>query len=188
MKKVYKLRKLQKLENTRWNSKDIALKAIFHSWPEENNNRDRFFYLLTSLHTLGYDEKFLIDSKMACEARALLEKWCSFENIMVAFMYLKIFFLTTPISKYLQTEGLDYIVAWNKIVNLIEEMSKFSSCFEEIKNRATDFAQKMNDRVEHFENIIIEDQLPLKRIKKVKKQPGELSDDSAANFDANKKF
>lgn len=87
-----KLRKLQKLGNTRWNSKDVALKTIFHSWSEDNNKRDRFFYLLISLHTLGYDEKYIKDTKMASEARALLMKWSSFENILEAFIYLKLFF------------------------------------------------------------------------------------------------
>ncbi|KAE9522231.1 hypothetical protein AGLY_017369 [Aphis glycines] len=178
-----KLRKLQKLGNTRWNSKDVALKTIFHSWSEDNNKRDRFFYLLISLHILGYDEKYIKDTKMTSEARALLMKWSSFENILGAFIYLKLFFLTTPVSKYLETEGLDYIMAWNKIVNLMEEMKKFVFSFEEIKEKATVFSHNMSNRVEDIENIFIEDKLPTRRIKKIKKQSGELSNDSMSVFD-----
>lgn len=70
-----KMRKLQKLSNTRWNSKDKALKTIFHSWSEDGSKCDRYICLPNSLHILGYDEKFIKDSKMASEARALLEKW-----------------------------------------------------------------------------------------------------------------
>ncbi|KAF0708975.1 zinc finger MYM-type protein 1-like, partial [Aphis craccivora] len=164
-----KLRKLQKLGNTRWNSKDVALKTIFHSWSEDNNKRDRFFYLLISLHTLGYDEKYIKDTKMASEARALLMKWSSFENI-------------------LETEGLDYIMAWNKIVNLMEEMKKFVLSFEEIKEKATEFSHNMSNRVKDIENIFIEDKLPTRRVKKIKKQSGELSDDSMSVFDQDKRF
>lgn len=91
-------------------------------------------------------------------------------------------------SKYLQTEGLDYIMAWNKIVNLMEEMKKFVLSFEEIKEKATEFSHNMSNRVEDIENIFIEDKLPTRRVKKIKKQSGELSDDSMSVFDQDKRF
>lgn len=43
-----KMRKLQKLSNTRWNSKDKALKTIFHSWSEDSSKCDRYICLLNS--------------------------------------------------------------------------------------------------------------------------------------------
>jgi len=48
-----RLRKLQKVGDTRWNSKDAALQAIFHGFYEDHNKRDRFVILIEVLHTLG---------------------------------------------------------------------------------------------------------------------------------------
>jgi len=79
-------------------------------------------------------------------------------------------------------------MAWNKIVNLMEEMKKFVLSFEEIKEKATEFSHNMSNRVEDIENIFIEDKLPTRRVKKIKKQSGELSDDSMSVFDQDKRF
>lgn len=71
-----KLRKLKQIGETRWNSKDIALQAIFHSVTEENNKRDRYICLLELLHSIGFDG--IADDGTAAEARTLLEKLTSF--------------------------------------------------------------------------------------------------------------
>ncbi|KAF0706501.1 Uncharacterized protein FWK35_00034615, partial [Aphis craccivora] len=109
-----RLRKLQKVGDTCWNSKDAALQAIFHGFYEHHNKRDRFAILLEVLHTLGYDTS--TDSDTRSEARDLLVKWCSFETIMTVWIFLNIFCITTPISKYLQSKGLNYLSAWNQII------------------------------------------------------------------------
>lgn len=67
-----KLRKIQKLGTTRWNSKDIALKSIFGPWSESSETSDRYNVLLESLHFLGSDK--LIDPNTSSDARFLLEK------------------------------------------------------------------------------------------------------------------
>lgn len=46
-----KMRKLQKLSNTSWNSKDKALKTIFHSWSEDSSKCDRYICLLLIHYT-----------------------------------------------------------------------------------------------------------------------------------------
>lgn len=183
-----KMRKLQKLSNTRWNSKDKALKTIFHSWSEDSSKCDRYICLLNSLHILGYDEKFIKDTKMASEARVLLEKWTSFDIIMISFIYQQIFFFTTPVSKYLQTEGIDYLVAWNKIVILTTNIMKITETFEQIKKRAVTFMDTVETKIDHLENIFIQNTFPARRIKKTKMQSGELGNDSATDFSPEKKF
>lgn len=50
-----KLRRLQLIGDTRWNSKDTAIKAIFHSINEEHDKRGRFTILLEILHIFGYN-------------------------------------------------------------------------------------------------------------------------------------
>lgn len=66
-----KLRKLKKIGETRWNSKYIALQAIFHSVMEEYNKSDIFLCLLEVLHLIGFGG--VADGGTA-EARTLLDK------------------------------------------------------------------------------------------------------------------
>lgn len=42
-------------------------------------------------------------------------------------MFLNIFFITTPTSKYLQPKGLNYLSAWNRIMSFKKELRKISS-------------------------------------------------------------
>ncbi|KAG5881693.1 hypothetical protein JTB14_006554 [Gonioctena quinquepunctata] len=108
-----KLRKLKKISETRWNSKDAALTAVFHSAAEPNSSRYRFIYLLEALHHLGYSNT--TDGNTASEARALLRNWCCFDGILTVFLFLEMFTYATPLSKYLQTKGLDFLAAWHQI-------------------------------------------------------------------------
>lgn len=41
------------------------------------------------------------------EAKTLEENLCKFGTILVAFVYVRIFDITAPVSDYLQTSGLD---------------------------------------------------------------------------------
>ncbi|KAL4090887.1 hypothetical protein QTP88_025646 [Uroleucon formosanum] len=156
-----KLRKLKKIGETRWNSKDIALQAIFHSVTEENNKRDRYLCLLELLHTIGFDG--IADGGTAAEARNLLEKWTSFEIILTAFTYIHIFSKATPVSKYLQTKCLDYLAAWNQIVSFGNEIKNMSNEFDKIYEQAKNFTEIMEIKTEKFANIFIETSLPEKR-------------------------
>ncbi|XP_022160557.1 uncharacterized protein LOC111026735 [Myzus persicae] len=131
-----------------WNSKDIALQAIFHSVTEENNKRDRYLCLLELLHTIGFDG--IADGGTAAEARNLLEKWTSFEIILTAFTYIHIFSKATPVSKYLQTKCLDYLAAWNQIVSFGNEIKNMSNEFDKIYEQAKNFTEIMEIKTEKF--------------------------------------
>lgn len=51
-----KLKRLKKIEDTRWNSKDAALQAIFHSVLEKNSNRviHRYLYINMFIESTSY--------------------------------------------------------------------------------------------------------------------------------------
>ncbi|XP_025414670.1 uncharacterized protein LOC112686538 [Sipha flava] len=103
-----KLRKLKKIGATRWNSADDALRSIFNTWSDQNEtelSRNHYYYVLDALHTIAYADN--TDPHTASDARALIINWTSYETIITAFLFLQLFSSTTPVSKYLQTKGLD---------------------------------------------------------------------------------
>ena len=193
-----KLRNLKKIFEVRWNSADRGLRSIFNSWSEEAESqvaptRTQYFNLLKSLHKIGYSPD--IDPDTATEARSLLKNWSLYENILTSFLLLQLFSETTPVSSYLQTKGLDYIAAWNQINHLMERMKVFSEekNYESLKNRVATFITAVNewldqDESEMSENIEIETEFPQKRIRKVKKRPGEKASDDKCNWSPDQKY
>ncbi|XP_060836128.1 uncharacterized protein LOC132918716 [Rhopalosiphum padi] len=176
-----KLRKLQKLGTTRWNSKDAALKCIFGSWFVSGETSDRYNVLVESLHFLDTDSS--IDSNTSSDARFLLEKWTSFEYILTSFIFLEIFHYTTPASKYLQSKELDFITVINLIKSLLSDLKKGSSKYNLIVEKTMNFISSKNNS-EHIKklNIVIEETFPDKRRSKIKKMPGELASDDIRNI------
>lgn len=183
-----KLRRLQLIGDTRWNSKDTALQAIFHSINEEHHKRERFAILLEVLHTLGYDST--VNSDTSCEARDLLNKWSSFKILLTAFIFLKLFSLTTPVSKYLQTKGLDYLVAWTQIISFQNNLIEISNndYFEVVITDVEQFIEATEQKILHLQNIEIEKDFPVRRTRRVKIMPGEKCTDEIAEFDENLKY
>jgi len=142
-----KLRRIQLIGDTRWNSKNTALQAIFHSVNEDHNKRERYVILLEVLYALGYDSN--VNSDTSSEARDLLNKWCSFNTLVTAFLFLKIFNLSTPVSKYLQTKGLDYLAAWSHIKTFQNNLKEISNnnYFKTILSEVTLFVEVMDKKI-----------------------------------------
>lgn len=117
-----KLHRLQLIGETRWNSKNTAIQAIFHSINEEHHKRERL--LLKVLHILDYSYSVYLD--ISSEACDLLNKWCSFNILVTAFVFLNIFSLTTPVS-VLTKKGLDYLAAWTQITIFQNNLKQIST-------------------------------------------------------------
>ncbi|KAL4147901.1 hypothetical protein QTP88_002228 [Uroleucon formosanum] len=184
-----KLRRIQLIGDTRWNSKDTALQAICHSVNEDHNKRERYVILLEVLYALGYDSN--VNSDTSSEARDLLNKWCSFNTLVTAFLFLKIFNLSTPVSKYLQTKGLDYLAAWSLIKTFQNNLKEISNnnYFKTIISEVTLFVEVMEKKIlDHLQNLEIEVEFPLRRRKRIKIMPGEKTFNEIGNLDENSKY
>lgn len=177
-----KLVRFQKLGATRWNSKHAALQSIFRTTSTPNKDRHHYVHLIEALHILGYSKT--VDPHTSSEARNLLQKWTSFETILTCFIFLHIFEASTPVSAYLQTKGLDYIAAWNKINDLHQKMRVLSTKFDDIYQEVEDFVTVMSEKTEDLENVFVETKLPEKRKKFVKLMSGEKARDESANLDS----
>lgn len=89
----------------------------------------------------------------------------------MAFLFLKIFNLSTPVSKYLQTKGLDYLAAWSHIKTFQNNLKEISNnnYFKTIISEVTLFVEVMEKKIpDHLQNVEIEVEFPLRRRKRIK--------------------
>ncbi|XP_065210573.1 uncharacterized protein LOC135838749 [Planococcus citri] len=79
-------------------------------------------------------------------------------------MYLSIFSITSPVSKYLQTANLDYVQAWRQVDAAIKELKKrqrmFSTVYEVAETFVTENQKMLDDK---NIDLVFEDELPEKR-------------------------
>ena len=71
------------------------------------------------------------------EAKCLQENLSKFETVLVPFIYVRIFDITTPVSNYLQTPGLDVLEALRMIHEATDKLSKVARDFAAIYQHAT---------------------------------------------------
>ena len=134
-----KFKRLQKLGETRWWSKEKALITIYQDGAlEEDDLKGVFTTLVKVLFNVSSSNCF--DSKTSSEAQSLLENLTSYSNILTAHLFLKIFSFTGPASRYLQTRGLDYLSAWKCVESAKQNLKTIT--FEEIIRSAERFVDK----------------------------------------------
>lgn len=163
-----KLIRFEHLGKTRWYSNDKSLTKIFGSYHEQKTSI--FESLLKFLHNVKVGKTF--DSKTSYEAAALLGNWTKMENLITAFVFLKIFDILGPLSKYLQTTGLDIHVAQTMIKSAISRIGKVRNSFNEIKEKAIKFAKTVNNNID-IDDVSMEEEIPNRRVRRVKRMPGE---------------
>lgn len=106
-----KLKRLEKIGETRWSSKARALRKIFGSFT--NQSSAIFGDLLLILQTVCNSPDF--SNNVRYEAQALLQNLCKHSVILTAFTFIRIFDITTPVSDYLQSTGMDLTQAWRMV-------------------------------------------------------------------------
>ena len=60
------------------------------------------------------------------EVETLLEIWYNYEIILTACLMLKVYSVLLSASEYLQTEGLNFLCAWNMVSVAKDELSKIN--------------------------------------------------------------
>lgn len=91
-------------------------------------------------------------------------------------MYKGIFDETTPLSKYLQTKGLDLSVAINMVETTKQVLSTKVRKFEDVLNLSQKFAETMNLKLDEFDcESVIPMTIPPTRLRKPKRFHDESS-------------
>lgn len=178
--------RLASIGATRWRSKNDAIVKIFGRidfWingdlSPENQYKFVYIELLLSLYNISNCNQF--NSKARNDALSLLKKFCSFETVLVAMMFLQIFKITTPLSDYLQTPNLDFVQAYNQISCTYKCILKVKDNFDHVMKAAKNFVNYSKSKIENYEDQIdieVEEQLPIRRKRFIKRMPGELAQD-----------
>ncbi|KAJ3587833.1 hypothetical protein NHX12_011428 [Muraenolepis orangiensis] len=100
-------RRLSPIVETRWWAKDQALSKIFGCFG--NPDRALFIDLVSTLTRIEDDDS--MKPHVRAKAMGYTESLLRFETILTAQIFLIILEITLPLSKYLQTIGMDLLTA-----------------------------------------------------------------------------
>jgi len=171
---------------TRWRAKHNAAGKIFGAYDDtfdENDDSSTRLYhtLVLCLNKVSNCPNFT--GQHRSEAKALQDKLLDCEVILTAFIYLRIFKHTTPLSDYLQTaDGLNYVLAWRMISTVQQNLTESVRDFEHIVQTATAFVTWANERFENldydcYDHIMINPVLKEQPVRRKTGMAGEIAKD-----------
>ena len=176
-------RRLSPIGETRWWAKDQALTKVFGCFC---NPQDALFVdLLLTLASV--EEDISMKSTVRVKAKGFIENFLKYETILIAQTFLRIFQHTSPLSKYLQTHGMDILSAQHLVEGTKDSLRTYVRDFEGVKVAADKFVSWANEKLEDMDNyeLVVQTTLPEKRVRKKKRMPGEILDDApVASSDA----
>ena len=107
------MKRLGTIGETRWWSKDAALKEIFG---------------IISINALIADEN--TQAAVKAKVKGYIDSLLKFQTVIPALVYLQIFSRTTVLSKYLQTVQLDLLTVHRMVEELLPNMKALRDDFE----------------------------------------------------------
>jgi len=103
------------------------------------------------------------------------EKLIKFETVLPGKMYLRLFEFTSPLSKYLQTNGMDVIQAHRMVLKTNEELKKIARDYQNTYEVTNEFIKCVNKKLENKNSQIrVENDFPVTRLRKLKQLDGEI--------------
>ena len=156
---IQQIHRLQRVSTARWWSHQKALENVFFA------QKGKLFECF--IDTL--DECQLVDQsrETITDAEALEIKLTSFDTVLTAHVFNKIFSITDPAPLYLQSGKIDLLTAIRLIETAESQLDKLRGEFSKVLALAKTYC------VDHE----LEQDFPSKRTKKKKRLPGELSND-----------
>lgn len=165
-------RRLSPIGETRWWAKDVALRKVFGSFAHPDN----CLYVDVILTLTAIQDQVTMKTTTRISAHGFIEALLKFETVLTAKIFLRIFEQTSPLSKYLQTEGMDILSAHRMVRTTHECLTGMSRDFVSIKEATDRFVQWANDKLQEQDKeteLEVETTLPLKRKKNKVIRPGE---------------
>ena len=167
-------RRLGTIGETRWLSKSQALTKIFGTYSAPD--RGLCAEMLLALDAIANDTSFQESTRS--DAKVIMDHFQKFETILTAFMFLRLYSITTLLSLYLQTKGLDMLQAWRMVETTSKKVNNISRDFESIHTKAKDFCDVVNEALNES-NLEVGTALPKKRVRRKKRLDGEQCQDEA---------
>uniref|UniRef100_A0A8C5PR13 HAT C-terminal dimerisation domain-containing protein n=1 Tax=Leptobrachium leishanense TaxID=445787 RepID=A0A8C5PR13_9ANUR len=170
-----RFRSISAIGETRWCSKDTALSKVFGLY---NDPRGAVYVeLIQTMAELSSSSHF--NEGVRYRAGTILNSLKRFHTILTAQMYLLIFNTTTPLSLYLQTQGMDLLHAYGMVNDAINTLKEQRQLFNRTMDAANRFVMWANDKLDKTDcNVHIELDFPMsQRVRRKKRLADEMAVD-----------
>ncbi|KAL0202645.1 hypothetical protein M9458_000663, partial [Cirrhinus mrigala] len=165
-------KRLSPIGETRWWGKDNALRKVFGSLANPHN----CLYVDIILALTAIQEDMTMKTTARIQARGFVEALLKYETILTAQTFLRIFEQTSPLSKYLQTQGMDILSAHRMVIATHKSLKNMSRDFASVSAAAEKFVLWANEKLQEQDKEVeleVESALPSRRRRKKTTRPGE---------------
>lgn len=178
-------KRISPIGETRWWAKHDALRKISGNYGRPHGG---LFVEVVSTLSAIMNLKTLA-SNARSKAKGYRDGLRRYETVLTAQLFLWIFEFTSPLSKYLQTTGMDILSAHRMFSTTHDSLKKIARDFLVVKDAADCFVQWANEKLEEHEGLDLEVEaaLPQKRMKRKKVLAGEMAPDESLS-DAEKAY
>lgn len=157
-------RRLSPIGETRWWAKDQALSKIFGCF----GNPDNALYVDLILTLKRIVEDMSIKAHVRARAKGYMESLLKHETVLTA----------SPLSRYLQTSGMDLITAHRLVMGAQDSLKSCNRDMDGVTKAANIFVEWANKELEeNGSKEVVQGALPEKKIRKKKSMPGEVAEE-----------
>ena len=129
-----------------------------------------FCDVIEVLYCFTTSEKLSVKARF--DASVMLDNIIRYQHILTAINYLRIMEITSALSKYLQTFGLDFINVFNMVETTKKNIQQIHRDFAMVVTKTDRFVQHANEVLEERRcDVLIESSFPVKRVRKSKNEP-----------------
>lgn len=118
--KSLKVWSIKRLNTVRWSSRELCLKVLLH----------RYESIIETLSQIS--ESCVFDEHQRAIANGLLSAFSTKQTILTACLFREVFAVTGPLSRYLQSENVDFGKALNLVDACIEKLTQLRNASEDI--------------------------------------------------------
>ncbi|RXN21860.1 zinc finger MYM-type 1 [Labeo rohita] len=178
-------KRISPIGETRWWAKHDALRKVFGNYGRPH---DGLFVEVVSTLSAIMNLKTLATNERS-KAKGYRDGLLRYETVLTAQLFLRIFEFTSPLSKYLQTSGMDILSAHRMVTTTHESLKKIARDFPAVKDAADCFVHWANEKLEEHEELDLEVEAALSqnRVKRKKVLAGEMAPDESLS-DAEKAY
>ncbi|XP_069368917.1 zinc finger MYM-type protein 1-like [Paralichthys olivaceus] len=169
-------KRIAPIGETRWWAKHDALEKVFGSFGKPQD----CLYIDVLCTLSAIQDQTTVKSNVRSKARGYKDGLLRHETILTAQLFLRIFEKTTPLSKYLQTGGMDILSAHRMVMSTQEALKEMGRDFQTVKDATESIVKWANDKLEEQDEEMgmeVEVSLPQRRQQKKKSMPGEMAQD-----------
>ncbi|KAL4097464.1 hypothetical protein QTP88_022246 [Uroleucon formosanum] len=138
-------KRLQAICETRWTAKETAIKRLFGTYNSLDDN-GMLSDLLLVLTKIVQNPN--LNPDVRSKASNFISSFIKYETILVAHMYMKIFQITGPLSRYLQSNKLDLLKCQQMVTSALENLKGIQRGVENVKEVCNTFITNTNNKIE----------------------------------------